>query len=174
VLAADQAATGLNTQGKFSKLNFDARRLQLLTEDMNLLVALSGQLANRNLASAEKMSLGGASGVRAYPVGQGIGDQGFLFTTELRYIVPKYQFLSGDLSLSTFYDAGRVRVNHSPLANTAQNNIGISGWGVGASLGKDGDFLLKTSIAWRGENDTPDADNVRRSAMVWFQGIKWF
>lgn len=175
VLAIDQGVTGLNTQGKFAKVNFDVRRLQLVTQDINLLFALSGQLADRNLASAERMSLGGATGVRAYPSGQGIGDQGFLFSTELRYIVPKYQFLSGDLSLSGFYDAGRVKVNHSPLATqTTPNFIGISGFGFGVSLGKDNDFLLRTTVAWRGENDTPDADNVRRSARVWFQGIKWF
>jgi hemolysin activation/secretion protein len=175
LLAADQGATGLNTQGKFAKVNFDVRRLQLITQDINLLVAVSGQLADRNLASAEKMSLGGGNGVRAYPVGQAAGDQGFLFSTELRYIVPKYQFLSGDLSLSGFYDAGRVKVNHSPLAaSPSANFLGISGYGVGLSLGKDNDFLLRTTVAWRGENDTPDADNVRRSARVWFQGIKWF
>lgn len=175
LLAADQSVTGLKTQGKFAKVNFDVRRLQLITQDINLLVAVSGQLADRNLASAEKMSLGGASGVRAYPVGQAIGDQGFLFSTELRYIVPKYQLLSGDISLSGFYDAGRVKINHNPLAaSTSPNFLGISGYGVGLALGKDNDFLLKTTVAWRGENDTPDADNVRRSARVWVQGIKWF
>jgi hemolysin activation/secretion protein len=175
LVAADQGVTGLRTQGKFSKANFDIRRLQLITEDINLLLALSGQFTSKNLASAEKMSLGGATGVRAYPVGQGIGDQGFLFSTELRYNVPKFQILSGDLSFSGFYDAGRVQVNRFPLAaSTAVNFVGHSGFGLGASLGKDNDFLVKTSIAWRGENDTPDADNVRRSARVWVQGIKWF
>ena len=175
LLLADQGVTGLNTQGKFGKLNFDMRRLQQITFDMNLLVALSGQISNRNLASAEKMSLGGATGVRAYPVGQAIGDDGFLFSTEVRYNVPKYKLLSGDLALSGFYDAGRVRVSHSPLASTiTPNNIGISGYGVGVSLGKDNDFLIKTSVAWRAESDTPDADNARRSARVWVQGIKWF
>ena len=121
------------------------------------------------------MSLGGANGVRGYPPGQAGGDQGFLFSTELRYIVPKIQILSGDISLSGFYDAGRVKVAHSPLrAATNPNFLGISSYGVGLSLGKDRDFLLRTSIAWRGENDTPDADVVRRSAQVWFHGIKWF
>lgn len=176
VLAADQAAaTGLTTQGKFAKVNFDVRRLQLITQDVNLLFAVSGQLADKNLSSAEKMSLGGANGVRAYPSGQAAGDQGFIFSTELRYIVPKYQLLGGDLSVSGFYDAGRVKVNTNPLrAATTPNFLGISGYGFGLSLGKDNDFLLRTTMAWRGENDTPDADNVRRSARVWFQGIKWF
>ncbi len=175
VATADLGVTGLRTQGKFTKGNFDFRRLQLITENLNLLVALSGQLANKNLASAEKMSLGGASGVRAYPTGQGIGDQGFLFSTELRYNVPKFQIFSGDVTFVGFYDAGRVRVNHSPLAtSTSANFVGLSALGVGLSIGKDNDFLVKTTVAWRGENDTPDADVVRREPRVWVQAIKWF
>jgi hemolysin activation/secretion protein len=174
LLIQDQGATGLRTQGKFSKANFDFRRLQLINQDVNLLLAISGQLASKNLASAEKMSLGGANGVRAYPTGQAIGDQGFLFTTELRYIVPKFQVLSGDVTLSGFYDAGRVQVNMDTLATTGANFQGISGFGVGVSLGKDNDFLIKGSVAWRGENDVPDADTARRTPRVWFQGIKWF
>ena len=172
--AADLGATGLRTQGKFSKFNFDMRRLQRIKEDMNLLVAMSGQLTSKNLASAEKMSLGGANGVRAYPVGQAIGDQGFLFTTELRYIVPKLQVLSGDVTFAGFYDAGRVQVNNNPLNVTSANFQGLSGYGLGVTVGKDNDFLLKTSVAWRGENDVPDADTARRNPRVWFQGIKWF
>ncbi len=175
VAIADQGVTGLKTQGKFSKANFDMRRLQLISENINLLVALSGQFADKNLASAEKMSLGGASGVRAYPTGQGIGDQGFLFSTELRYNVPKFQLWSGDVTVMGFYDAGRVKVNTSPLVtSTAPNFIGLSALGVGMSVGKDNDFLLKTTLAWRGENDTPDADTVRREPRVWVQAIKWF
>jgi hemolysin activation/secretion protein len=175
VAVADLGVTGLKTQGKFSKANFDVRRLQLITEDINLLVALSGQFANKNLASAERMSLGGASGVRAYPTGQGVGDQGFLFTTELRYNVPKFQLWSGDVTFLGFYDAGRVKVNTTPLASsTSPNFIGLSALGLGVSVGKDNDFLVKTTVAWRGENDTPDADTVRREPRVWFQAIKWF
>lgn len=175
LITADQGATGLKTRGKFSKANFDVRRLQLITENINLLVALSGQFADKNLASAEKMSLGGANGVRGYPTGQGIGDQGFIFSTELRYNIPKFQLWSGDVTVMGFYDAGRVKVNTSPLAtSTSANFVGLSSLGVGLSVGKDNDFLLKTSLAWRGENDTPDADTVRREPRVWFQAIKWF
>ena len=172
---ADLGVTGLRTQGQFAKLNFDVRRLQLLSENINLLLSINGQFSNKNLASAEKMSLGGASGVRAYPTGQGIGDQGFIFTTELRYNVPKFQILSGDLTFFGFYDAGRVQVNMTPLTtSTSANFVGLSAFGAGFSIGKDNDFLIKSTFAWRGENDTPDADTVRREPRVWVQAIKWF
>ena len=172
---ADQGATGFKTQGKFAKANFDVRRLQLITENVNMLFALSGQYVDKNMSSAEKMSLGGPNGVRGYPAGQGTGDQGFIFNTELRYNVPKFQLLSGDVTFLGFYDAGRVKINYSPLASaTGPNFAGLSSVGVGMSIGKDNDFLLKTSVAWRGENDTPDSDVVRREPRVWFQAIKWF
>ncbi len=175
VATADLGVTGLRTQGQFAKLNFDVRRLQLLSENINLLLSINGQFSNKNLASAEKMSLGGASGVRAYPTGQGIGDQGFIFTTELRYNVPKFQILSGDLTFFGFYDAGRVQVNMTPLTtSTTANFVGLSAFGAGVSIGKDNDFLIKSTLAWRGENDTPDADTVRREPRIWLQAIKWF
>ena len=173
--SADQGATGFNTQGKFAKANFDYRRLQLITENINMLFALTGQFASRNLTAAERTSLGGPNGVRGYPGGQGTGDEGFIFTSELRYNIPKFQLLQGDVTLLGFYDAGRVKVNHSPLANSVSaNKLGLSSLGVGLTVGKDNDFLLKTSVAWRAENDTPDADVVRREPRVWFQAIKWF
>ncbi len=175
MISVDQGATGLNTQGKFAKVNLDYRRLQLISENVNMLFALSGQHADKNLSSAEKMSLGGANGVRGYPAGQGPGDQGFIFTTELRYNVPKFQLLQGDVTLLGFYDAGRVKVNHSPPTNvTGANNVGISSLGVGITVGKDNDFLFKTTMAWRGENDDPNADTARRTPRVHFQAIKWF
>lgn len=175
VLVADQGATGFKTAGKYAKANFDVRRLQLITENINMLFALNGQLVDKNMASAEKMSLGGPNGVRGYPAGQGTGDQGFVFNTELRYNVPKFQLLSGDVTFLGFYDAGRVKVNYSPLASAVGANfVGLSSVGVGLSIGKDNDFLIKSTVAWRGENDTPDADVVRREPRVWFQAIKWF
>lgn len=174
VLASDQSARGLFTNGKFAKTNFDARRLQLISENVNMLLALSGQLANKNLSSAERMSLGGANGVRGYPTGEGVGDTGFLFTTELRYLPPKFQIWSGDVTFSGFYDAGRVKVNVLPIPGTTPNFRGLSSYGLGVSVGKDNDFLLKTSLAWRGENETPVADSARREPHVWVQAIKWF
>src|SRR4029077_11503587 len=96
---ADQAPTGRHTQGNFNKFNYDVRRQQRLTDDASLLFSASGQLASGNLASAEKMSLGGPNGVRAYPVGEATGDSGIVTQTELRYIIPGFKLLNGDATL---------------------------------------------------------------------------
>ncbi len=174
VLAADQApATGLRTQGGFNKTSYELRRLQRLTDDFNLLFALSGQEASKNLASAEKMSLGGPQGVRAYPVGEASGDSGYLATGEIRYIVPKFKLGGGDVTLAGFYDAGRVKSNENPLPAAPNNVRNIAGYGFGLSLGKDNDFLIRASVAWRAD-ERPTSDPADRAPRVWFQTVKWF
>jgi hemolysin activation/secretion protein len=179
VLAVDQSAAGLQTAGRFSKKNYEFRRLQKITDNSNLLLSLQGQMASKNLMSAEKFSLGGASGVRAYPTGEGLGDSGHIFSAEYRYIVPGVRMAGADLSVSGFWDQGWVQINENsrpPTGNPAvdNNNRNLSGYGVGASLGKDSDFVLRLVAAWRNEDEAPQSDTAHRIPRVWFQGIKWF
>jgi hemolysin activation/secretion protein len=179
VLAADQAAGGARTAGRFAKHNFEFRRLQKITDNSNLLLAVQGQMASKNLTSAERFSLGGPSGVRAYPTGEGLGDTGYIFSAEFRYIVPGLKIAQGDVSLSGFWDQGWVQLNENALPATGntlndQNNRTLSGYGVGASVGKDADFVVRAMAAWRNENDIPRSDTVSRIPRVWVQAIKWF
>lgn len=177
--AADQAATGAKSAGRFAKHNFEFRRLQKITDNANLLLALQGQLASKNLTSAERFSLGGPSGVRAYPTGEALGDTGYVFSAEFRYILPGFKVAQGDVSLSGFWDQGWVQINENalpPTGNTLndQNFRSLSGYGVGASIGKDSDFVVRAMAAWRNESDRPQSDSVSRIPRVWVQAIKWF
>ena len=175
---ADAAAgTGPKTEGSFSKLNLDLRRLQRLSDSFNLLLAYSGQLASKNLTAAEKMSLGGPNGVRAYPVGEAPGDSGHLFTAELRFIVPGFQIFGGDLTLSTFIDHGQVdTLEDPPPADPTRNRNkrSITGAGLGVSLGREGNFLVRAHIASPLDNETPISDTKDRDPRVWIQAVKWF
>jgi hemolysin activation/secretion protein len=179
-LIQDQSAiSGLKTSGHFSKTNLDFRRLQRLTDQVNLLLAGSGQIAEKNLTSAEKFSLGGPNGVRAYPTGESSGDSGYLVTAEVRYIVPGFKLMGGDFSISGFYDKGHVRSNENPIGGFATNRRNIAGYGMGLSLGKANDFIIRSSIAMRVDEDDalrkPVSDAARsQRPRVWFQGIKWF
>jgi hemolysin activation/secretion protein len=174
-LQFDQGATGRKAQGKFAKYNYDFRRLQRITDNTNLLLSVVGQRASKNLSSAEKFSLGGPSGVRAYPAGEAGGDSGWVFTGELRYIVPEFKLRGGDVTLSGFYDMGFVRLNKNTLpTGDTQNERTLAGYGLGLSVGKDGDFIFRTSAAWRAENERPQSDLVKRVPRVWFQAVKWF
>ena len=174
VAQADVSSTGLNTVGTFRKWNYDFKRLNRVTENMSALFALTGQQASKNLASAEKMSLGGPNGVRAYPVGEANGDSGNLITTELRYIWPGVKVFEGDLMVFALYDWGQVEVNEKPLPTTVHNKRSISGYGVGTSLGREGEFVIRGSASWQADEDDPQADTAKRVPRVWVQAVKWF
>jgi hemolysin activation/secretion protein len=175
VAAADiDPTTGPRTVGTFRKWNYDYKRLNRLTDNASVLVALSGQQASKNLASAERMSLGGPNGVRAYPVGEANGDTGLLITGEARYIVPGVKLFEGDVAALVFYDWGQVYVREKPLPTETQNKRSISGYGVGTSLGREGEFIIRASAAWRAEHEAPQADKAKRDPRMWVQAVKWF
>ena len=174
VAQADASATGLNTAGTFRKWNYDFKRLNRITDNASLLLALSGQQASKNLASAEKISLGGPNGVRAYPVGEANGDSGNLISGELRYLVPGFKVLEGDVNVFTFYDWGQVYINEKPRPADTQNKRSISGYGIGGSLGREGEFIFRASASWRAEHEGPQADTASRDPRVWIQAVKWF
>ena len=174
VAAADVAATGRNTLGDFRKFNLDGRRLQRVNDNTSLLFSFSGQRASKNLASAEKFSLGGPNGVRAYPVGEATADDGVVVTSELRYIMPGVKVFSGDFTVSSFVDYGLAKINHEPLPTDTENYRELAGYGIGVSAGRDGDFIVRSSIAWRLTRSLPQSDQAERSPRVWIQGVKWF
>jgi hemolysin activation/secretion protein len=166
--------TGRLTQGNFHKQNLELRRQQRLTNDASILFSAAVQWASRNLASAEKMSLGGPNGVRAYPVGEATADSGQQVTVEPRYIVPGTKVFDGDLSFIAFFDYGWAKVNQIALATDGENIRHISGYGLGASMGKEGGFLLRASMAWKYTKQDPESDKARRVTRVWLSAIKWF
>ena len=173
--AADlAAATGRQTEGNFHETNLDARRQQRLTNDASVLFTVSSQWASRNLASAEKMSLGGPNGVRAYPVGEATADSGYQATIEPRYIVPGAKIFDGDMAFLAFFDFGWAKVNQIALPTDGENIRHISGYGLGTSLGKEGGFLVRGSMAWKYTKQNPESDKAVRTPRVWLQAIKWF
>jgi hemolysin activation/secretion protein len=161
--ALDTAANSAHSSGSFSRLNLSLSRLQRVAEDYTLWLALSGQLASKNLGSSEKFSLGGVNGVRAYPQGEASGDEGQLLTMEAR------RTLSGPLQAVVFYDAGTVDANRNPFGNAATANTRfISGAGFGLN-GQLGPLQFKTTLAWRTNGGDPVTDSAERNPRFWFQ-----
>lgn len=172
---ADQnPITGAQTAGTFRKWNYDFKRVNRLTDEASVLVALSGQQASKNLTSAERMSLGGPNGVRAYPVGEAAGDSGLLIQAEARYIWPALKVFEGDVTASAHFDWGQVDVSEKPLPTETQNKRSIAGYGVGISLGREGGFIVRASASWRWGHETPTADPESRDPRIWAQAVMWF
>ena len=100
------------TAGRYGTLNLDLQRNQRLGGGWGLLMMVSGQLASRNLDSYQKFVLGGVQGLRGYPSGEAVGDEGWLASGEL-YYAANPAFIP-----SVFLGAGGVRLNESPFLQT--------------------------------------------------------
>ena len=141
------------TDGFFSKVNLDLVRIQSLPENMSLYLRYSLQTANKNLDSSEKMSLGrGGEGVRAYPIGEGTGDEGWLAQAELRYNFDEY-------APYIFYDAGSTKANHQAWDANSDKSRTIAGAGIGLRYNfSDQKFSANINIAWRTDGGAPQND----------------
>lgn len=124
-IAADRA--GPQVQGHFNKLGFRVGRLQRLGDDFEGYVALTGQWASKNLDSSERFVLGGPSNVRGYPVGEGVGDQGYIVNVEVaRQLHPAWKGFA-------FFDAGHIRVNTNTWPGSGTpNSYSLYAIGLGA------------------------------------------
>lgn len=170
-LSADEATARAN--GHYQKLALHVARLQRVTDRVSLYGAINGQLASKNLDISEKMGLGGPYAVRAYPVGEAYGDQGYVVNIEARLLLPKfYERMPGHMHLVGFVDTGRVTINKNPWT-TGDNNRTLSGAGVGLTWEDYNNFAVRTYWARKLGNEAatsaPDKDG-----RFWIQLVKYF
>ncbi len=171
VRATDALTTRSN--GGFGRFNAAIGRVQTLSGPVLLYVAVRGQLATKNLDISEKMELGGAYGVRAYPEGEGYGDDGYIATAELRLTIAALtRHLPGEVQLFGFIDNGGVTFNHNRFG-TGRNGVNLTGAGAGISWAQNGNFLIKAAYAQRLGNE-PVTSEPDHSGRVWFQIVKTF
>lgn len=166
---AIDAATA-RSHGHYDKLSYNFSAAGQFTGNWSLFGSLLGQEAGKNLDSSEKFSLGGASGVRAYPQGEATGDEGHLLTAELRYLLPFSG--PGAMQASGFVDTGRVRINKNEFA-AGDNARRLSAAGLGLTWNAAGNFLVKASLAWKVGNARALSDQDR-DARFWLQAVKYF
>lgn len=135
------------SDGSFTKLYGSIARLQSIGGPLSVFASLRGQVASDNLDVSEKMALGGAYGVRAYPEGEAYGDQGYVATFEARLMVGgRAPRLPGELQLIGFVDAGEVAYSTDPWS-MGSNHAHRSGVGAGFAWAGPHDLLLKASYA---------------------------
>lgn len=165
--ASDAATT--KSAGRFGKFRYVLNRQQNFGESLFFLASYSGQLANRNLDSAEKFYLGGVSGVRAYPSSEGGGTDGQLLNLELHARLP------ANLDLLGFYDWGAVRVNRDNdfAGAAALNRFSLKGAGLGLGWNTSSGANLRAIWARRiGNNPNAtaagsDQDGTRIRDRAW-------
>jgi hemolysin activation/secretion protein len=165
--------SGHKTNGAFEHLDGDYQRLQAITDTTSVLLSMRGQLAFQNLDTSEKSSLGGPRGVRAFAVGDGVGDDLFQGTVELRQRVPAWTLFNAPFVLSAFVDGGRVKNWHDPVAEDNLNTRTLGGYGIGLNMTARDDFQFRLDLAHRiNKGDLAGSDN--RKTRAWASLQKWF
>jgi hemolysin activation/secretion protein len=166
LLAETNAATA-RTQGTFYKLLLSAQRLQRITEALRLVLSYAAQLAADNLDSSEKFSVGGPTGVRAYPSGEAAGDDVHFAQAELRYSAGSW--LGGQLTPLVFLEHARSRINHRTWDGFTGTNVrSLSGAGIGAEWTMSAQVFVRGWYAHKLGEEAATADTDKDSR-VWLQ-----
>lgn len=153
------------TQGQFSKWLITAGRVQALGQGLNLYVTGQVQRANKTLDSSEKLYLGGAYGVRAYPGTEGAASEGESLSLELS------QRVQEGLNLNGFYDWARAR-NPQDL-QAALRDYKLRGYGVSATWQAASRLQIKASAARR-IGDAPQSNNTFGASRLWLSATYSF
>lgn len=164
--AIDQSPFGRNTAGNEVRATFFANRLNAVTEKVSLFVGFSGQWAGTTLDNSSRFLLGGPHAVRAYSPSEGLVDEGFVATAELRYAV------NSKITAFTFFDFGTGWYNANPRPDQGPNNITRSGAGIGAYLALPYGFSWQGTVAWR--TTSPDTTGNDKLPTFYMQLSKTF
>ncbi|TAN07767.1 MAG: ShlB/FhaC/HecB family hemolysin secretion/activation protein [Rhodanobacteraceae bacterium] len=191
--AAD--AAGPRTEGSYYKLRLNVARLQHVTDLVSLYASITGQLASKNLDPSEQLVLGGMDDIRAYPQGEGFGDEGYLASLEARLLLARLsEHVIGQVHLLGFVDTGHITVDKHPWYvgpnggafssvgigdgldgpfYTGSNSRTLSSVGVGATWDDPGNFSVRAYYAHKlGSESAVSAPD--RSGRFWIQLIKYF
>jgi hemolysin activation/secretion protein len=161
------------SQGGFSKVQLSFARLQQVAGPFSLYGSIRGQLAFDNLDSSQKMELGGAYAVRAYPEGEAYGDQGYVATLEGRLALNQWTgSLPGQFQAIAFIDAGLVDYAQDPWFS-GSNRAYRSGVGAGLVWFAPQDLVLRATYAHR-LRDVASTSGPDHAGRFWFQIVKLF
>jgi len=172
------------TEGRYTRFNLMLSRLQRVLERVTFDISLSSQKALNNLDSSEKFYLGGPSTLRAYPLGEGSGDEGVLIKTDFSYKIPAPAHW-GDLQASVFYDAGHITLNKERypgdvITATNRNDYWLQGAGIGIRYDISRKFIFQGSWAHViGDNpgrstSGSNSDGKDDKSRYWLQGLMYF
>ncbi|WP_312375736.1 ShlB/FhaC/HecB family hemolysin secretion/activation protein [Stutzerimonas nitrititolerans] len=156
-LEIDQTAAG-EVDYDFFKVNLDLARLQALAPDLTLYGRVSGQWSDRKyLDGSESFYLGGPSGVRAFPVGEGSDSRGWLAQLELRYALDNglspYLLVDGGSTPNGGIDDGEGR--------------SVSGAGFGVRYNHGG-WSADLVSAWKLDGGESQSDGRQKDPRFWF------
>jgi hemolysin activation/secretion protein len=172
--ATDTSTT--RAAGAYNKLRYSLSRQQDIHNGWVAYAALTGQLADKNLDSSEKLYLGGADAVRAFPASEAGGSEGSVVNLELRWRV------RAGWGLTAFYDWGEIQINrnNSFTGAAAPNRYALQGGGLALNWQNDSGVRLTLTWARRDQaNPNPtasgkDQDGTLQTDRIWVSAHVFF
>lgn len=156
----------VNNDGKYTKALLNANIVHNFNPTWDLSIKLQAQQAGNNLDASEQIYLGGANAVRAYPQGEGSGDEGYQASAELRY----HTKIPG-LIASTFFDIGHVKYSHN---GATPGGTTLKGWGLGLTYSESNGYWAKLDYARRIGLADHATDEAHDKGRIWFiLGKSW-
>ena len=179
---AGQDTTGPGTAGSYAKLGFNLSHTQQLKTLPNTtwLNSVYGQFANKNLNSSEQIFMGGPFGLRAYPVSQGGGSQGAIFTSELNHRLTESWQVGGFVDVGVVQQYVSTFTSWQGLTN-AGNVYYLADTGLTAKYTYK-QVNVASSLAYRVGNNPLytssgqqlNADNAYKTVQVWVKVSLYF
>jgi hemolysin activation/secretion protein len=169
---AEDAATA-RTEGDYYKLGFSLSRSQNVIGPLSLYGLVRGQVASKNLDISEKMELGGAYAVRAYPEGDAYGDEGYVLSLEAHVLAPRWwSAIPGRFQAYGFFDNGQVTESRNPWMG-GSNHASRSGAGLGLAWADNNNFVAKVFYAHKIGAAVADSE-PDKPGRLWVQVAKLF
>ena len=165
-------ASGPRTAGAYTKFTYALSRTQTMTPDFSLSAKLNGQYALKNLDSSEKLYLGGAEGIRAYPSSEGGGSSGYRAALEADYV------FGFGVKGKSFVDTGTVKqyIDNNFSGSATTNDLTYSGFGLGfvyeptSQLSLQGLWSRRLGTNPYPQSDGSDQDGTLLVDRFWFSG----
>jgi hemolysin activation/secretion protein len=148
-----------NGVSDFTKLNFEAFRVQSITPRVSLAISAAGQISSDALLSSQQFGLGGARFGRGYEPSELTGDQGASLGLEARYSPPSRWRIVTSPQFYSFYETGMVWLKSPLIGEPGRQSLASAGVGFRFSIGRKftAEFELAKpltrAIASRGDKD---------------------
>ncbi len=157
---------GVNTQGKYSKLEIELNSTLDFTPTLSLETALKYQhsLKGKNLDGSEDFSIGGAYGVKVYPSGELSAENGYVFKLEAKYVLNRTNTYKN--TLGVFYDRGKAYMT-DPLSSFKSRTLQDLGFSYYLNYK---DFFAKAQIAFTIDDEIISSEIQKNSKILFMAG----
>lgn len=164
--ASDKGDTQLSRafgDPSFTKVNFDATRLQRLYGPFTGLIGTTGQYAFNSLLASEQFGMGGNEFGRGYDSSEVTGDHGLGAKAEIAYNHSTSRKYLERYQIYGFYDIGKIWLRNKPVGQPSHESVASTGVGARFFFTPNlrGDTYIAKPLTHEVNSRGEHSDNIR-------------